>query len=368
MTLQGLRVGLVGPLPPPSGGMANQTRQLAELLEREGATVTLVQRNAPYVFAPIARIPILRALFRLLPYTLRLWRAIGTVDLVHVMANSGWSWHLFAAPAIWIARMRGVPSVVNYRGGEAASFLAGALPWVRTTLRQANALVLPSAYLREVFAKRGIHGVIVPNIVDLERFHPAPLRSPRATRCVLVPRNLERIYDIPTALRALQIVGARMPGVRMIVAGSGPEHAALVALAAELGVANAVEFCGRLERDAMAGLYREADAVVNPSLVDNMPNSVLEALASGAPVVSTNVGGVTYLVEDDVTAVLVPPGDAVALAAAIHRVLVDAALAGRLREAGLREVQQYAWPHVRQQWASVYASVLSGARIVMELA
>ena len=94
------RIALVGPLPPPSGGMANQTRQLAQLLQQAGAQVELVQVNAPYQPRWLGSIKGLRALFRLLPYLLHLWRAAGKAELLHIMANSGWSWHLFAAPAI----------------------------------------------------------------------------------------------------------------------------------------------------------------------------------------------------------------------------------------------------------------------------
>jgi len=366
--LSGLRLALVGPLPPPSGGMANQTRQLGELLAAEGVAVTIVQVNAPYPGKVVERVPVLRALVRLLPYVVRLFRAIGTADIVHVMANSGWSWHLFAAPAIMVARWRGVPSVVNYRGGEAATFLAGSHSLVRFTLRRSSALVVPSQYLREVFSAHRIHGDVVPNIIDLERFRPRT--EPRSGNAlhILVPRNLEPIYDVGTAVRALQILRNALPQVRMTVAGSGPERERLERLARELGVADAIEFCGRVERDVMASLYRDADVVVNPSLVDNMPNSVLEALASGVPVVSTNVGGVPYIVRDGATALLVPPAAPAELAAAVRRVLEDATLATRLRRNGLRDVQQYAWPQVRDRWAGVYSSALAGSRIAMEAA
>ena len=97
------RLTLVGPLPPPSGGMANQTRQLASLLAAEGTDVRIVQTNAPYAPAWVGKVPVVRALVRLVPYLFRLWRDVGGADIVHVMANSGWAWHLFAAPAIWIA-------------------------------------------------------------------------------------------------------------------------------------------------------------------------------------------------------------------------------------------------------------------------
>jgi L-malate glycosyltransferase len=366
--LRGLKIALVGPLPPPSGGMANQTRQLSELLASEGAVVTIVQVNAPYPGKLVERIPVLRALVRLFPYVMRLFGVMGTADVVHVMANSGWSWHLFASPAILVAWLRGVPSVVNYRGGEAAAFLAGSHSLVRFTLRRSSALVVPSQYLREVFSAHRIQSDVVPNIIDLERFHPRTEPRFRESPNILVPRNLEPIYDVATALRALKIVRSALPQVRMTVAGSGPERARLERLASDLGVSDAVEFCGRVERDVMASMYRDAEVVVNPSLVDNMPNSVLEALASGVPVVSTNVGGVSYIVRDGASALLVPPRAPAELAAAIRRVLEDATLATELCQNGLRDVRQYAWSQVRDQWARVYALALAGSRIPMETA
>ena len=138
MKASGLRIGLVGPLPPPSGGMANQTLQLAKLLRAEGAAVELIQVNCPYRPRWIGRLKGIRAAFRLLPYLAHLWRSADKVQLFHVMANSGWSWHLFAAPAIWIARIRGKPVVLNYRGGEADSFFNKAFFWIRPSLRQSE--------------------------------------------------------------------------------------------------------------------------------------------------------------------------------------------------------------------------------------
>ena len=106
-------------------------------------------------------------------------------------------------------------------------------------------------------------------------------------------------------------------------------------------------------------LYQRADLMFNPSLVDNMPISILEALACGVPVVSTNVGGVPYLVEDERTALLVPPGDAKALASAGMRLLENDAMARAMSSTGIAMVQQYAWPAVRKQLFSVYDDLLT---------
>lgn len=362
-TVTPLRVGLVGPLPPPSGGMANQTLQLAALLRGEGIEVETVQVNAPYSPAWAGRIRGVRAAVRLLPYLAGLWRAAGRVQLFHVMANSGWSWHLFAAPAIWIARLRGTPVVVNYRGGEAETFLRRARSWVRPSLARADAVIVPSGFLEQVFGKFGFAAQVVPNIVNLNRFSTAPAQAGRTGLRLLVARNLEPIYDNATAVRALALVHAHDPAATLVIAGSGPLRAELEQLANELGLAHAITFTGRVDNAGMAALYREADVMLNCSLVDNMPNSVLESLACGVPVVSTDVGGVPYLVEHGRTALLVPPGAPQAMADAVLRLAAEPTLAAALREAGLRQVQQYTWASVRPRLLAVYAAVLAARAV-----
>lgn len=354
----GLRIGLVGPLPPPAGGMANQTRQLAELLTAAQATVYLVQTNAPYRPAWIGRWRGVRALFRLLPYAMALWRAAGRSDLFHVMANSGWSWHVFAAPAIWVARLRGVPLVVNYRGGEAKNFLDRSQRLVRWSMRWVTVLAVPSGYLADIFGRHSMPASVVPNIVDLSRFKPRDAGRARGAH-LLVARNLEPIYDNETAIHALALVRKAHPGARLTIAGTGPELAALRQTVERLGLADAVHFAGRLDRDAMAALYRDADVVLNPSTVDNMPNSVLEALASGVPVVSTHVGGVPYIVQDGTSALLVPARDAQAMAHAVLRLLDNPRMAESLVRAGLIEAQRYTWDRVAGQLAAVYARAIA---------
>lgn len=349
-------IGLIGPLPPPSGGMANQTLQLARLLGEAGQRVELIQINAPYAPAWVGRVPLLRAGFRLIPYIWRLWGAAGRCDLFHIMANSGWSWHLFAAPAVWVARARGIPAVINYRGGEAASFLRGAATLVRFTMGRAARLVVPSGFLQKVFADFGMSAAIVPNIVDLEKFHPA--EQPPATPHIVLARNLEPLYDIDSGLRAMAALLRIHPRARMSIAGSGPERGRLEALATELGIADAVRFTGRLDSHQMAALYREASLSLNTALADNMPNSVLEALACGLPVVSSNVGGVPFLVRHEETALLVEAGDAAAMASAMARLIEDDHLRQKLVLQGLQLVQSFTWARVGTQWLKTYHEVL----------
>jgi glycosyltransferase involved in cell wall biosynthesis len=348
------RVCVVGPLPPPSGGMANQCEQLVRLLRADGVPVELVRNNAPYRPAWVSRVPLLRAVFRLLPYIAQLWGAAGRAQVLHVLANSGWAWHLFAAPALLVARLRRTAVIVNYRGGLADTFLARAPAHVLRSLRAATLRVTPSAFLQRVFQRHGIDAEVIPNIVDLGRFAARPARDFGANPHVIVVRNLEPIYDIPTALRAFVQVRERYPQARMTVAGSGPQLSALERLTNELGLDGAVSFPGRIDHAQIPALYAEADCALNPSRVDNMPNSVLEAFASGVPVVSTDAGGVPDIVTDGVCGLLVPVGDALAMAQAVLRLLDDSALSTRLAQAGLSEAQRYDWPQVKGLWLAAY--------------
>lgn len=351
-----LRIVLVGPLPPPSAGMANQTQQLARLLSEAGIEVGVVRMNEPYRPAWVERVPFVRAAFRLVPYKWRLWREIGQADLVHLMASSGWAWHLFAAPAIWIAWLRGKPIVVNYRGGGAEDFFRRSFGIVRPTLKRASVVVVPSRFLREVFGRRGVETEIVPNIIDLSRFRPQAGRS--SGMHVVVARNLEDLYDMPTALRAFRRILDRFPQARLSMAGSGSRRQALEQLCAELSIDRAVTFTGRLDNARMTELYRDADLMINPSLADNMPISLLEAMASGVPIVSTDVGGIPYMVREGETALLVPTKDPDAMARAALAVLSDSALADRMRNAALADIRQYTWAEVRKRLFGVYGNAV----------
>lgn len=358
----GLRVAIVGPVPPPNGGMAAQTRQLADLLRSEGADATIVAVNAPYRPSWIRTIPVLRAWFRLGPYLADLWRVAGEVDLFHVMANSGWAWHLFAAPAVWVARIRGVPVIVNYRGGEAGSFLDRSATSVRCTMRVASSLIVPSGFLVGVFQRHGLEARIVPNVVDLAQFRMSNVQEPIAREPhIVVTRNLEQIYDVATAVRAFAEVRRVMHAARLSIAGSGPERMQLERLVADLQLGDAVQFVGRLDRPAMVRLLQTAHLMLNASREDNMPNSALEALASGVPIVSTDVGGIPYLLEQGRTAILVQAGDYQAMAKAALEVLRVDGVRERLVSEGLSEVRRYTWDAVRPLLADVYHSALRTA-------
>lgn len=351
-----LHIGLVGPLPPPYGGMANQLQQLSQLLQQEGLRVSVVQTNAPYGCQWIAALTGLRALARLLPYIGKLWTLAGKVDVLHVFANSGWSWQLFAAPALWLGWLRKTPVIINYRGGEAQRYFSQSSRWVRPSMNKAAAIIVPSGYLKAVFADFGFNAHVIPNIIDLARFgsqaHSRPLNT--TAPHLIITRNLEAIYGIATAIKAVALLIPTYPNIRLSIAGSGAQLNELQQLVRQHQLESNVVFTGKLTPEAIAKLYQHADIMLNPTTVDNMPNSVLEALASGVAIITTAVGGIPYLVTDQHTALFTEVNQPEQMAQQIKRLLHDNALHQRLINNGLDDVKQYAWSEVKTQWLDLY--------------
>lgn len=360
---ENMKILVVGPIPPPAGGMANQTRQLCKLLTGDGHDVTLVAVNAPYRPLWVGRVPVLRAFFRLLPYCWALFRQIGKADVVHLMANSGWSWHLFATPAIWLAWLLRKPLLINYRGGHAETFFQKSFYIVERSLNRATGIIVPSAYLQEVFAKWGKHVDIVPNVLNEQRFFPSEgeYRGIEASQHLnlIVTRNLEQIYDVPCAIRCLAMLKKDYPQARLSVAGSGPEWQALEALVEELGLTESVTFLGRLDADKIADLYRSADVMLNPSTVDNSPNSVIEALACGVPVVTTNVGGIPKLVRHEFDALMIEPRQPELMCAQVKRLIEQPELAKQLVSNGFSTVQKFLWGNVSLKLKDNYTRAIN---------
>ncbi len=278
-----MRLGLVGPLPPPNGGMAMQTLQLARLLAMEGlGRGTGADQCALLAAAWWKRSKACVRCFVSCP----IYGAYGDSPVAAMsfilMANSGWSWQLFAAPVIWIGWLRKTPVIVNYRGGEAREYLAASARWVKPSIERAARLVVPSGFLQQVFSEVGLSQCHYSQYYRPGNVSPrrgaAPCRAIYPGHYPQSGANLWPGYGY-TGVRPWR--AKRFPDIALKIAGSGPQHAELEALVEQLGLSEAVLFLGRLERSEIVALYHSAHAMLNPSRVDNMPNSVLEALACG---------------------------------------------------------------------------------------
>lgn len=289
-----------------------------------------------------------------LTYWPLLLRELRQADIVHVFSASYFSFILAPLPAILLARLLGKPVVMNYRSGQAPDHLKRSLI-ARAALRSVDRNAVPSRFLHEVFEGFGIASKVIPNIVDLDRFR---FRAREALRPhVLSTRNFEGLYNVACTLRAFKRVQNRYAEATLTLVGAGAQETALRGLSAELGLRH-VRFVGRVPPSEMCRYYAEADIYLQTPDIDNMPSSILEAFASGCPVVATTAGGVPAILTDAVHGLLVPCNDDEAAAAAIFRLLNEPQLAVRLATTARESCEQYRWENVRAQWVALYRGIL----------
>ena len=360
-----IRVLLVAPSLTILGGQAVAAQRLLERLRAvPGLEVGFLPHDprTNALLRLLQRVKYLRTVATSLAYVVSLIRTLPRYDVVHVFSASYWSFLLAPTPAILIGKWLGKRVVVNYRSGEAEDHLRR---WPRTaipTLQRADAVVTPSGYLVDVFARFGLHAESISNFVDEDA-----VRLRRRTSLgpvFLSNRNFQALYNVPCVLRAFAVIQARIPEARLIVIGDGPERARVHDTAQSLGVRN-VEFVGAVPPTEMGRWYDEADVYLNASDIDNMPNSIIEAFACGLPVVTSRAGGIPYVVEHERNGLLVDCGDHEGLAAAVLRLLEDPVLAQRLIAEGLRDVeQQYTWGAVSDRWAALYRRLARARDVV----
>jgi len=357
LSVTALRVLLVAPSMDILGGQSIQAEYLrSRLQEANGLGVSLLPIN-PMLPGPLRllqRPKYLRTFITTMVYLASLVRRLPRYDVIHVFSASYLSFVLSPTPAIMLGFLSGKKIVLNYHSGEAEDHMTR---WRRTAapmMRLADEIVVPSGYLVEIFKRFGLRARAVFNVVDTEMFRyreRGPLRP-----VFLSNRNLEALYNVGCILKAFAKIQKRYPEARLIVAGDGKQRGALERQARELGLQN-TEFVGQVTPEVMSGLYNQADIYLNSSNIDNMPGSILESFSSGLPVVTTNAGGIPYIVKNGETGLMVRCGDDDGLAASAMRLLEDEELARSIIRRARAECALYRWSAVRDEWIKLYADL-----------
>lgn len=282
------------------------------------------------------------------------WRR--DIDVAVISVFSGGAFAL-ADLASRTTRSLGLPTVLWLHGGDLPGLFIKRSGWARRVLRRGDAVVAPSAYLARPAASLGARPVIIPNVLDLDAIQ-FRLRTHLAPR-LLWMRTFHDLYNPELAIEALVALRREFPTATLTMAGQEKgsfEQTRSAARAA--GLSAAVSFPGFINSTEKSALFEAHDVYLNTNRVDNAPVSVLEAAASGLPIVATQVGGLGDLLDDGGSALLVGDNDAQAMADAVARLLDDEALATRLSQAGRRVAERSAWPSVRDQWLSLFDRVL----------
>jgi glycosyltransferase involved in cell wall biosynthesis len=312
--------------------------------------------------------------FYLVGGSLAAWRLgrTGRFDIVHVhwpVPHMLFGWAARAG-ARW-RRAATTPKLI-------AHFYSVELRWVRHRLRVLSGFLrraittadrvvaISTSTGREIEAVAPVPVEIIPYAVDLP--HPSHVALPpapggtRPLTLLSVGRLVER-KGVRYLIEAVALLPATLDA-RLVVIGDGPERAALEAQARELGVTDRVAFRGWVSPAELDQAYADASVFALPAVVDARGDTeglgmvLLEAMTYKIPVVATPLGGITDIVTDERTGLLVAPNSARALADGIARLATDPALASRLADAGqIYARDHFSWESVLAAWRALYASV-----------
>jgi len=278
--------------------------------------------------------------------------------------------NLIAKP---LAVLAGVPYILNYDQNDIHRQEKKWLMWLdRLANLLTHHIVAVSASTRDFLIKKEKVSPekisVIYNGVDLERFRPAAAAANRSLRrqewnlpadCPVVAGvgRLQRQKNFSFFLEVAGKVLQSLPEVRFVIAGEGPEREKLESLAHDLGIAARVHFLGYV-RD-MAAFYPALDLLLMTSHTEGTPLTILEAMAMGVPLVATRVDGMAEVLEDEVDAYLLPPGDVSFFARRTCHLLQDKLLARQFGQSALAKVRKhYAAPAMAREVEAIYLRYL----------
>lgn len=254
----------------------------------------------------------------------------------------------FAVICGYICKRLKIPYIFILHGGNLDRRFQNISPEVRKIFKEADTNIVPSSYLLDKLSPYLENLRLIPNWINLEqyKFRERKEIEPK----LLWVRSFDKVYDPYLALDVVEKLTKKYPNVNLCMVG--PEKDGSLARMKDLALKRnlPVSFPGKLEKAEWIGLSEEFDIFLNTTLVDNNPVSVLEAMALGIPVVSTNVGGIPYMIRNEENGLLVEPGNSDAMVEAIINLLQNPELAGRLSKTSREEIEKYDWEQVKPLW------------------
>ena len=329
---------------PGVGGISGQVELLQKYLRSEGHAADIFSTKASS----------LRRL--LLP--LKLLRVGRSYDVLHIHCCSGWGF-LPAVVGVNVGRCLKKRIVLTYHGGGGERFFDQHPKLVRHYLTRTDANIVLSGFLAKIFDKHSIPYTIIPNIIELDDKHYR-LREKLKPNFICT-RAHEPLYNIPCILQAFQKVLTELPEAALTLVGGGSQHEALVKMNKDMGLHN-VTFTGKVDNQDIYHYLDQADIFLSTPTIDNMPVSVLEAMNAGLLVISSRVGGVPYMVEDNSTGLLFENDNDIELAKKMIWAVGDKTMAKTkaIMGAAHKAVQQYRWENIKNKLYTAYNQHHSG--------
>lgn len=322
------------------GGISGQVELLHKYLNREeGYAVDIYSLKGN----PIKRIILI---FRLLFVSKK-------YDVLHIHACCEWGF-LPAIVGVVVSKLWHKQSVLTYHGGGAKAFFAQHTRLVKWTFSKIDTIIVLSGFLKQIFDEYNIPAIIIPNIVEMNDclFKQRDRIRPN----FISVRHLRELYNVSCILRAFKIVQQQLPEATLTILGDGNQRVDLEKWTVENNLKN-VTFVGAVPHKEMYHYLQQADVFVSAPKVDNMPMSVLEAFNAGLLVISSNVGGVPFLVADNSTGYLFESDNDKQFAEKMLLAVRKQKKSLEIIKKAKQESEKYRWSNIRNSVLKIYNSL-----------
>jgi glycosyltransferase involved in cell wall biosynthesis len=294
--------------------------------------------------------------------------SVGTTghseELARRLALAGWQVLTASEKMNRLARLTDmVAKVWRERSGYRVAHVEVWPARVRRLLTPASMVVVPSGYLMAEMRPYGGRFQVIPNALDLSAYPFRQRQNPQVR--LLWLRAFQKMYNPRLALQVAAELLPEYPELQLIMAGPDKGDGSwqgMPQLARELGLADRVIFQERVPKLDVPAWLNRGDIFLNTTLVDNAPVTVTEAMACGLCVVSSNVGGISSLLEHEKDAMLVPSDASEAMVAAVRRILTEPGLAERLSRNARQKAEQFDWTLILPQWEALLTAVARGCQ------
>lgn len=324
------------------GGTPTSIDILAPLLQQEGYIVKTASEKK-------------NRFFRLTEMLLLLVKNTKSTQVVFIdtYSTANFWYAYFTGQVCRKLRLNYIPLL---HGGNLNARLKRSPRACESLFKNATLNIAPSYFIKEKFQQNGISGVqYIPNSLKIEEYSYKIRKSLKPK--LLWVRAFSEIYDPLMAIQSLEILLKEFPDAELCMVGPEKDSSFQECMAYVEKKKLPVRFTGKLDKKEWHELAIEYDIFLNTTKIDNTPVSVIEAMALGIPVVSTNVGGIPYLIDNHANGVLVPPQKPLEMSNAIAVLLRDPDGSQKLASSARLKVEKFDWAEVKKMWHTVLLNI-----------
>lgn len=241
--------------------------------------------------------------------------------------------------------------IVTYHGGDAALYFAKSSGFVRFFLCKTDVNIVLSGYLGSVFEAHNLPYIVIPNIVDFDNSE-FEVRNEIQPKFISV-RSLHELYNIQSIIDAFAKVKSKYPAASLMIIGDGPQKNVLEKRVLDLNLKD-VKFTGQIKNNAIYNYLKQADIFLSAPKIDNQPVSILEAFNAGLLVISSRVGGIPYMIENDVNGYLFESGNVDELADKMMLAVIDQKQSKQMIANAHKSLDLYKWDFVKTKLLELY--------------